>query len=46
MYISDNMGGSGIDVSGNTVDEVIKNGKEYLNDYFFQRDEDGNFIEE
>lgn len=46
MYISDNMGGSGIDVSGNTVDEVIKNGKEYLKDYFFQRDEDGNFIEE
>lgn len=46
MYLSDNMGGSGIDVSGNTVDEVIKNGKEYLKDYFFQRDEDGNFIEE
>lgn len=46
MYISDNMGGSGIDVSGNTVDEVIKNGKEYLKDYFFQRDEDGDFIEE
>lgn len=46
MYISDNMGGSGIDVSGNTVDEVIKNGKDYLKDYFFQRDEDGNFIEE
>ena len=46
MYIADNMGGSGIDVSGNTIDEVIENGKEYLKDYFFHRDEDGNFIEE
>ena len=46
MYIDDNMGGSGIEASGNTIDEVIESGKTYLKDYFFQRDEYGDFIEE
>ena len=46
MYIDDNMGSSGIDVSGNTIDEVIEKGKEYLKDCFFQRDEYGEFIDE
>jgi hypothetical protein len=39
-YISDNMGGSGIEVSGSTPQELADNLSPYIADYFYENDEE------
>jgi hypothetical protein len=36
IYLSDNNGGSGIEVSGATADEAIENLTPYLHDYLYR----------
>ena len=40
LFVGDDCGGSGIEVSGNTADEVIENLIPYLRDYLEQVSED------
>ena len=38
-YISDDMGGSGIEASGSTEDELAENIKEYVSDYIYDMED-------
>jgi len=40
-WISDNCGGSGIEVNGASAEEVAENMKPYIEDYVFGLDDDG-----
>ena len=40
IYLSDDCGGSGITVTGDTPEEVAENIKDYIADYFYPREEE------
>jgi hypothetical protein len=40
IYLSDDCGGSGITVTGNTPEEVADKIKDYIADYFYPREEE------
>lgn len=40
IYLSDNVGGSGIDVKGETPEEAAENIAPYIADYFYNKNEE------
>lgn len=46
IYLSDNFGGSGIEVEGKTPEEAANLISSYIQDYFYENDEDEEYEDE
>lgn len=40
IYLGDNNGGSGITVTGSTIEETVENIKPYIADYFYDNEDE------